>query len=66
MKCSLSRAVELLLKLGSCLAACVGCSSKNPSVPEQPHVIRWKGQLTGYEDKTSVRPADKAAGTGQK
>ena len=66
MKRSLSLAVEILVKLGSCLAACIGCSSKNPPDPEQPHVIRWKGQLTGYQDTTAERPADNAGGTGQK
>ena len=66
MKRSLSVAVELLLKLGSCLAACIGCSSKTPPDPEQPGVIRWKGQLTGYESTSAERPDDHAGGAGQK
>lgn len=50
-------AVEMLVKLGSCLAACIGYSSKNPSDPEQPHIIHWKGQNTGYHGTTTERPA---------
>ena len=66
MKLSLSLAVEMLLKLGSCLVACIGCSSNNPPDPQQPRVIRWKGPNTGYENTTTERPADSAGGTGQK
>ncbi|MCE9552606.1 MAG: hypothetical protein K8T91_04410 [Planctomycetes bacterium] len=66
MKRSLSLAVELLIKLGSCLGACVGCSSKTPPEPEQPHMIHWKGQNTGYDNTSVERPPDKAGGTGPK
>ena len=66
MKRSLSLAVKLLLKLGSGLAACIGCSSKNPPEPEQPGAIRWKGQVTGYESTSTERPADHVGGTSQK
>ena len=66
MKRSLSVAVELLLKLGSCLAACIGCSSKTPPDPEQPGVIRWKGQITGYDNTTADRPLDNGGATDPK
>lgn len=66
MKRSLSLALGMLSKLGFCLAACMGCASKNPPDPEQPHVIHWKGQLTGYEGTTAERPADYVGGTGRK
>ena len=66
MKRSLSLAVEILVKLGACVAACIGCSSKNPPGPTQPRVIHWKGQESGYEGTTVVRPADNASRTGNK
>ena len=66
MKRSLSFIVEFLITVGSCLAACIGCSSKNPPDPEPPRVIRWKGQLTGYESTSAERPDDNAGSTGQK
>ena len=66
MKRSLSLAVELLLKLGSCLAACIGCAPKTPPDPEQPGVIRWKGQITGYNNTTAERPPDHGGAADQK
>ena len=66
MKRSLSRTLEILVKLGTCLTACIGCSSKNRPGPEQPRAIHWKGQDSGYEDTTTVRPTDTASGTDQK
>jgi hypothetical protein len=71
MKRSLSLALEILVKLGTCLAACVGCSWKNPPCPQapekpQPRVIRWKGADGGYEDTTTVWPPDAASSTGKK
>jgi len=67
MKRSLSLALEILVKLGTCLAACVGCSSKNPPCPEapekpQPRVIHWKAADSGYEE-TTVQPTDAASST---
>lgn len=66
MKRSLSLALEILVKLGTCLTACIGCSSKNLPVPEKPRVIHWKGQDSGYEDTTVVQPTDNASSTGKK
>ena len=71
MKRSLSLALEILVKLGTCLAACVGCSSKNPPCPAapekpQPRVIHWQAADSGYEDTTTVQPADTASSTGTK
>ena len=66
MKRSLPLAFGILVKLGSCLAACIGCSSKNPPEQEPSRVIRWKGQNTGYENTTAVPPTYKAGSTGQK
>jgi hypothetical protein len=66
MKRALSLAVAILVKLGICLAACIGCSSKNVSGPEPPRVIHWKGQNSGYENTTTVQPADNGSFTGKK
>ena len=66
MKRTLSLALEILVKLGTCLAACIGCSSKNPPGPSQSRTIHWKGQDSGYEDTTAVRPADSASKTDTK
>ena len=66
MKRSLSLALEILVKVGACLATCIGCSSKNPPGPEKPRVIHWKGQDSGYENTTAVRPTDNANCTGNK
>ena len=63
MKRSLSLTLDILVKLGTCLAACIGCSSKNPPDPEKLHVIRWKGQDGGYEDTTPVQPTANASST---
>jgi hypothetical protein len=68
MKRSLSLALEILVKLGTCLAACGGCSSKNPPCPEgpkKPSVIHWKAADSGYEE-TTVQPTDAASSTGTK
>jgi hypothetical protein len=61
MKRSLSLVFQLLVKLGTCLAACIGCSSKTPPTPSQPRTIHWKGQDSGYEDTTALRPIDRAS-----
>ena len=61
MKRSLSLALDILVKLGTCLAACIGCSSKNPPSSSPPPTIHWKGQDSGYEETTAVRPADRAS-----
>jgi hypothetical protein len=66
MKRSLSLVLEILVKLGTCLAACIGCSSKSPPGPEKPRVIHWKGQDSGYEATTAVQPGDNADSTDQK
>ena len=66
MKRSLSFLVEFLITVGSCLANCIGCSSKNPPEPEQPHVIRWKGQNSGYQGTTAEWPDDNAGGNDPK
>ena len=66
MKRFLSHAVEISVKSGACLAACIGCSSKNPPGPTQPRVIHWKGQDSGYEGTTMVQPADNANRPGKK
>ncbi len=47
-----------LLASLSGFSAFIGCSSKNPE-PEKPRVIHWRGQDGGYEDTTTVQPADK-------
>jgi hypothetical protein len=70
MKRSLSLALEIIVKLGTCLAACIGCSSKNPPCPvapekPQPRVIHWKAADSGYEE-TTVQPTDAANSTGKK
>ena len=70
MKRSLSLALEILIKLGACLAACIGCSSENPPCPEAPEkpqsrAIHWKGQDSGYEE-TTVQPTGTASSTGKK
>jgi hypothetical protein len=68
MKRFSSLALEILVKLGTCLAACVGCSSKNPpgpEGPEKPRVIHWKAADSGYEE-TMVQPTDTASSTGKK
>ena len=65
MKRSLSLALEVLVKWGTCLAACVGCSSKAPPpAPAQPRQVHWKGQDSGYEDTTTVQRAGKANSAG--
>jgi hypothetical protein len=51
-------------KLCAILAAILGCSSKG--APEKPREIRWKGQDSGYENTTTVRPADNAGSTDKK
>ena len=66
MKRSLSLIVEFLVTVGSCMASCIGCSSKNPPEPEPPRVIRWKGPISGYQGTTAERPGDHAGGTSQK
>jgi hypothetical protein len=69
MKRSLSLALEILVKLGTCLAACVGCSSKNPPGPEgpvKPRVIHWKAADSGYEGTTTVQPPDATGSASQK
>ena len=66
MKRYLFLVFEILVKLGACLAACIGCSSKNLPGPEKPRVIHWKGQDSGYENTTAVRPADNATSTDKK
>jgi hypothetical protein len=58
----LSLALDILVKLGTCLAACIGCSSKSPPAPR---TIHWKGQDSGYEATTTVQPADQAGSTGR-
>ncbi len=52
------RKVLTILTLLAGFSACIGCSSKNPE-PEKPRVIHWRGQDGGYEDTTTVQPADK-------
>ena len=66
MKRSLSFAVEILIKLGACLTACVGCSSKGPPSPEKPRVIRWRAEDSGYRTTTTVQPADNGGSTDMK
>jgi hypothetical protein len=66
MKRTLSLALEILVKLGACLAACIGCSPKHLPGPSQPRAIQWKGQESGYQDTTAVRPADSASKTDTK
>ena len=64
MKRSLFLTLEILVKLGTCLAACIGCSSKNPPGREQNRTIHWKGEDSGYEHMTPVQPADNASSAG--
>ena len=66
MKRSLSLVVEIVVKLCTSLAVCIGCSSKNLPGPEQPRVIHWKGQDSGCEDTTTVPPADNASSIDKK
>jgi hypothetical protein len=63
MKRSLSLALGILVNLGTCLAACIGCSSKNPPDPSRPHKTHWKGQESGYEDTTAGQPANNGGST---
>ena len=44
----------LLAALVGAVATCIGCSKKSP----KPAEIHWKGQDGGYEDTTTVKPAD--------
>jgi hypothetical protein len=44
MKRSLAFAIDILAKLGTCLAACVGCSSKNLPAPQGPGNTQLLGQ----------------------
>jgi hypothetical protein len=67
----MKRSFEILIKLGTCLAACVGCSSKTPpcpAAPEKPqsHIVRWKAADSDYEGTTTVQPTDAASSTGKK
>ena len=66
MKHSLSFALEIFVKLGTCLAACIGCSSKNPPCPDLPREVHWRGQETGYQSATSVPSGNDARSDGKK
>ena len=66
MKRSLSFALEIFVKLGTCLAACVGCSSKNPPCPDRPREVHWRSQDTGYEGATSIPSGDGDRSDGKK
>ena len=57
-----SRKVLTILALLAGLSgfsAFVGCSAKQSPAPEQPRVVHWRGQESGYEDATTVQPTDK-------
>ena len=62
MKRSLSLTLDILVKLGAALAACVGCTKSNPE-PAEPRILHWRGQDTGYDGTTVVPPADHPAAT---
>jgi hypothetical protein len=59
MKRSLSITLGILVKLGACLAACIGCLSKSPPDPKQPRKIHWRGADSNYKNTTTVQPVDK-------
>jgi hypothetical protein len=65
MKRSLSLVIDVLVKLGACLAAFTGCSSKSPG-PEKPRIIRWRGEDSGYTSTTAVQPADNGSNADMK
>ena len=50
---SVYRIAALAAELFAALAACVGCSSKQPESPEpaKAPTIHWHGPATGYEGK---------------
>ncbi len=51
MKRSVALTLDLLVKLGACLAACIGCTKQNPQ-PAKPSEIHWHSP-SGYEDTTA-------------
>ena len=60
MKSAMCRMAAIAANLFTVLAACVGCSSKQP--PESPEptkapTIHWHGPATGYEAQVA-NPAD--------
>ena len=59
---SVYRIAVLAVELFAALAACVGCSSKQPPNPEptKAPTIHWTGPATGYEGTTD-KPTDTAA-----
>ncbi len=54
MKRSLSVTLDILGKLGACLAACIGCTKQSPR-PTKPAGIHWHSP-SGYEDTTADKP----------
>ena len=52
-----------LLAALSGFSAFIGCSSKTPS--SEPHIVHWRGQDSGYEDKTTVQPSDNTSSPGK-
>ena len=70
MKRSLSLVIDVLVKLGACLAAFTWLfSSKIPLVPEcpeKPRIIRWRGEDSGYTSTTAVQPADNGSNADMK
>lgn len=57
---SVYRIATLAVKLFTALAACAGCSSKQPpesSEPAKPSPIHWHGPATNYEGKID-KPTD--------
>jgi len=57
---SVCRIAAIAIELFTALAACVGCSSKQPSPePAKAPTIRWAGPATGYEGTTD-KPSDTA------
>ena len=62
MKSIVCRIAALAVELAAALAACLGCSSKQPpenTEPAQPSQIHWHGPATGYEGKVE-KPTDPA------
>ena len=57
---SVYRIAALAVELFTALAACAGCSSKQPPEspePAKPSPIHWHGPATGYDAQVE-KPAD--------
>ena len=55
MKQLFFRLIGLTARLAAALSTCLGCSPNNKAESSDPHVIRWRGQDSGYEGTTNTR-----------